>query len=164
RRLGILPLRAAIPGDIGPARVRHTPDTRRPSGVVQRQAAVHAEPVLPVGAERVQMSAELLTDAHCGFHGKLPARMDFVSGGLPPGFGPGWEAWLEQGLTTSRNALGADWADAYFAMPIWRFLLVPLSSDARHRPLAGAFMPSVDGAGRTYPLPVVAACTEPFDP
>lgn len=110
------------------------------------------------------MSAELLTDGHCGFHGKLPARMDFVSGGLPPGFGPWWEAWLEQGLTTSRNALGADWADAYFAMPIWRFLLVPLSGDARHRPLAGAFMPSVDGAGRTYPLTVVAACTEPFDP
>jgi len=95
-----------------------------------------------------------------GYFGKLPARKDFVIGNCPKGFLKLWELFLIKGLAQSRLYLKDDWKEAYMTMPVWRFLLSPAEPSEASGPLsqtvAGAFMPSVDGAGREYPLTVVA--------
>lgn len=99
-----------------------------------------------------------------GYFGKLPARKDFVLGNCPKGFLKLWELFLIKGLAQSRLDLKEDWKEAYMTMPVWRFLLSPVdpaeTSGPLARPIAGAFMPSVDGAGREYPLTVVAEAGE----
>ncbi|MCK7612018.1 type VI secretion system-associated protein TagF [Roseibium sediminicola] len=99
-----------------------------------------------------------------GYFGKLPARKDFVLGNCPKGFLKLWELFLIKGLAQSRLDLEEDWKEAYMTMPVWRFLLSPVdlaeTSGPLARPIAGAFMPSVDGAGREYPLTVVAEAGE----
>jgi len=95
-----------------------------------------------------------------GYFGKLPARSDFVIGTCPRGFLKVWERFLIKGLAQSRLDLEDDWKEAYMTMPVWRFLLVPELREQGSGPVAnavaGAFMPSVDGAGREYPLTLVA--------
>ena len=49
--------------------------------------------------------------------------------------------------------LGQAWAEAYNRAPIWRFWL---GSDFCGEATIGAFMPSVDGVGRPFPLTVFA--------
>ncbi len=89
----------------------------------------------------------------CGLFGKLPAKRDFVSAGAPPEFLAVYEPWLQGGLTASRLELGAGWQNAFLEAPIWRFWLGGAWCGT---PVAGAFMPSVDGSGRYFPLTVVA--------
>jgi type VI secretion system protein ImpM len=93
---------------------------------------------LPSGAPRV------------GFFGKLPGRGDFVRRDLPNGFVDGWDSWLQQGLEASRNALGEAWLDAWLCAPIWRFALP--AGICGTEAWAGVMMPSVDRAGRYFPL------------
>ena len=90
----------------------------------------------------------------CGLFGKLPAKRDFVAVEAPSGFLTVYEKWLQGGLTASRLALGGGWQQAFLNAPIWRFWL-----GAAHcgRTVAGAFMPSVDGVGRYFPLTIFAA-------
>jgi type VI secretion system protein ImpM len=93
----------------------------------------------------------------CGYFGKLPARSDFVSGRCPQGFLKVWEPFLMQGLAQSRLDLGGAWQEAYMTMPVWCFELSFRETDDATAPiLQGAFMPSVDGVGREFPLTVVA--------
>jgi len=89
----------------------------------------------------------------CGLFGKLPAKRDFIAINAPGGFLTVYEKWLQGGLTASRLALGQAWQEAYLNAPIWRFWL-----GAAHggQTVAGAFMPSVDGIGRYFPLTVFA--------
>jgi type VI secretion system protein ImpM len=91
-----------------------------------------------------------LPEAQRGFFGKIPARGDFVRAGLPTGFVAAWDDWLQHMLSGSRKALGEDWQPAWMEAPIWRFLLQPgvCGPDAA----LGVFMPSVDRAGRLFPL------------
>jgi type VI secretion system protein ImpM len=49
--------------------------------------------------------------------------------------------------------LGAAWSEAYNRAPIWRFWL---GADFCGEATIGAFMPSVDGVGRSFPLTVFA--------
>lgn len=95
-----------------------------------------------------------------GYFGKLPARKDFVIGNCPKGLLKLWEPFLMGGLAQTRLQLQGDWKEAYMTMPVWRFWLSPGEGDAASARLqtsvAGAFMPSVDGAGREFPLTVVA--------
>jgi len=95
-----------------------------------------------------------------GYFGKLPARKDFVIGNCPKGFLKVWEPFLIGGLAQSRLDLKEGWKEAYMTMPVWRFLLAPCetagTSSQHLQAVAGAFMPSVDGAGREYPLTVIA--------
>ena len=89
----------------------------------------------------------------CGIFGKLPAKRDFVAVGAPREFLQVWEAWMQGGLSASRQQLGAGWQEAFLRAPIWRFWLGP---DLCGFPVLGAFMPSVDGVGRYFPLTIFA--------
>jgi type VI secretion system protein ImpM len=91
----------------------------------------------------------------CGLYGKLPAKRDFVSLGVPRNFLRIWEPWLDQGLRESRADMGpAEWTEAFASAPIWRFWL---GRDLCSKPIAGALMPSMDACGRFYPLTLVGA-------
>jgi type VI secretion system protein ImpM len=91
----------------------------------------------------------------CGLYGKLPAKRDFVSLGVPRNFLRIWEPWLDQGLRESRADMGlAEWTEAFASAPIWRFWL---GRDLCGKPIVGAIMPSMDACGRFYPLTLVGA-------
>lgn len=80
-----------------------------------------------------------------GFFGKLPARGDFVTRGLPPGTRPVVDRWLTRVLAPLARR-PADWpADGYRA----------LLSHAEGA-LALLILPSRDTSGREFPLAAVA--------
>jgi type VI secretion system protein ImpM len=85
-----------------------------------------------------------------GFFGKLPARGDFVRAGLSRRFTDRWDGWLQQVLPASRQLIGADWDRSWRAASAWRFAL------AGEAPVLGLLMPSVDRAGRHFPLTIAA--------
>jgi type VI secretion system protein ImpM len=87
-----------------------------------------------------------------GFAGKLPARGDFVARGLPRSFREPWDAWAASVMPASRARLGEEWLPAW--LPVWRFALPPgLCGPAA---ATGVWLPSVDRAGRHWPLAVAA--------
>lgn len=89
-----------------------------------------------------------------GCFGKLPARGDFLLRGLPRTFADPWHEWLLDGLQASRAVLGEGWLDRYLNAPIWRFALD--AGVCGPQAAAGVMMPSVDKAGRHFPLTLVA--------
>jgi type VI secretion system protein ImpM len=91
--------------------------------------------------------------------GKLPARRDFISANASKRFLHVWEPWLQSGIAMSRRMLGPAWTEAYNRAPIWRFWLGP---DFCGEATIGAFMPSVDGVGRAFPLTIFAGEAENF--
>ena len=86
-----------------------------------------------------------------GLYGKLPAKRDFVAFNTPRAFLELWEPWLQAGVATSRQILGQGWRKAYLSAPIWRFWL---GRDFCGETILGAFMPSIDGVGRYFPLTI----------
>jgi type VI secretion system protein ImpM len=91
-----------------------------------------------------------------GLYGKLPMKRDFITVSVPDAFLDLWEPWLQGGLTTSREELGARWEEVFLKAPIWRFWLGP---DLCGLATIGSFMPSVDEVGRFFPL-TAFACAE----
>jgi type VI secretion system protein ImpM len=89
----------------------------------------------------------------CGMFGKIPGKRDFIAVNAPAAFLTVYEKWLQGGLTASRLELGSGWQDAFLHAPIWRFWL---GAAFCGQTVAGAFMPSVDGVGRYFPLTVFA--------
>lgn len=89
----------------------------------------------------------------CALYGKLPAKRDFIAPGVPRGFLNAWEPWIQSGLAASRLNLGTDWTEVYLRAPIWRFWL---GAGIAAEPTVGAFMPSVDGVGRYFPLTLMS--------
>lgn len=87
-----------------------------------------------------------------GWHGKLPSLGDFASRRLDTQFVDRWDGWLSRGLAALQQEEG--WLDGYLQCPAWRFLLLPGVVD--HRAWCGVLMPSVDRAGRYYPLTLAA--------
>jgi type VI secretion system protein ImpM len=65
-----------------------------------------------------------------------------------------WQVWVDASLASSRRILGEAWVPAWMEAPIWRFALPggACGPDA----VLGLTMPSVDRAGRHYPLTVAA--------
>jgi len=101
-------------------------------------------------------------EAAPGYHGKLPAKGDFVTRRLPRGFLDPWDSWLQDAIGGSRARMGEAWLDAYLTSPIWRFALSPgLCGEAA---VAGVVMPSVDRVGRYFPLTIVALLADGTDP
>jgi type VI secretion system protein ImpM len=94
---------------------------------------------------------------HCALFGKLPAKRDFVAVNMPRDLLRFWEVWLQGALAGSMHALGPGWRDAYLAAPIWRFWL---GREHVGSEVMGAFMPSLDGVGRYFPLAVLAQAPE----
>ncbi|MDR3376228.1 MAG: type VI secretion system-associated protein TagF [Ancalomicrobiaceae bacterium] len=93
----------------------------------------------------------------CGLFGKLPVKRDFIAEAVPRGFLQPYETWLQGAMGASRQALGSRWQDIYLQAPLWRFWL-----GASHcgQTVIGAFMPSIDGVGRYFPLTVMAMAEE----
>lgn len=99
-----------------------------------------------------------MTPVVAGFYGKLPARGDFVRSGLPRDFTDPWDDWLSVVMSGSRAAMGDDWLPAYLESPVWRFALPPGVCGARAA--LGLMLPSVDRAGRYFPLTFAALSTD----
>ena len=94
-----------------------------------------------------------------GFYGKVPARGDFVRAGLPRDFTDPWDVWLEAVIAVTRAEAGDAWLPAYLEAPIWRFTL-PAGLCGKN-PVLGLTMPSVDKAGRYFPLTFAAVSPQP---
>src|SRR6516164_7513304 len=86
-----------------------------------------------------------------GLFGKLPAKRDFVATNAPRRFLDAWEPWLQAGVAMSKQMLGDAWVETYNRAPIWRYWL---GADFCGEAMIGAFMPSVDGVGRSFPLAI----------
>jgi type VI secretion system protein ImpM len=99
-----------------------------------------------------------------GFYGKLPARGDFVRFGLPRDFTDPWDGWVAAAMAGSRARMGETWLPAFLESPVWRFML-PAGLCGGHAAL-GLMLPSVDRAGRYFPLTFAAlfASAAPDDP
>ncbi|MFH5926815.1 type VI secretion system-associated protein TagF [Roseomonas xinghualingensis] len=97
--------------------------------------------------------------ARAGLYGKLPARGDFVRAGLPRDFVEPWDSWWQRGISASRALAGDDWTPAWLVAPVWRFVLPP--GLLGRGGVLGLWMPSVDRAGRHFPLTIAAVA--PFD-
>lgn len=95
-----------------------------------------------------------MAEVIAGFYGKLPARGDFVRGGLPRGFVDPWDAWVAPAIAGSRVQMGDDWLPAFLESPVWRFTLAPGLCGAWA--VLGLMLPSVDRAGRYFPLTFAA--------
>lgn len=97
-----------------------------------------------------------------GFFGKLPARGDFVARSLPPGFREVWDGWLSRVVADSRCWLEGGpeerWGRVFAAAPVWRFALGP--DVAGPQALCGLLVPSIDNAGRAFPLTLVAVSSD----
>lgn len=91
--------------------------------------------------------------------GKVQTKRDFVAPGAPRGFLDAWEPWMQAGLSSSRLALGDQWPQRYLTAPIWRFWL---GDEICGASISGAFMPSLDGVGRFYPLAAFSAAPAGF--
>lgn len=89
-----------------------------------------------------------------GFYGKLPARGDFICLALPRDFTQPWDDWLQRVISGSRTRMGQDWLPAFLESPVWRFALPAGLCGARS--VLGLMLPSVDRAGRYFPLTFAA--------
>jgi type VI secretion system protein ImpM len=96
----------------------------------------------------------VLRDAAIGFHGKIPARGDFVQAGLPRAFTDPWDGWMQRMVAASRAVLGEAWLPAWLEMAVWRFALS--SGICGLGAVIGLWMPSVDRVGRYFPLTLAA--------
>jgi type VI secretion system protein ImpM len=101
-------------------------------------------------------------DARVGLYGKLPARGDFVREGLPRDFVEAWDAWWQRGLANTQQRPPDEWRDAWLEAPVWRFLLPPGLCGANG--VLGLWMPSVDKAGRYFPLTFAAIASVDWAP
>ncbi len=97
-----------------------------------------------------------------GFSGKVPARGDFVHGGLPREFNDPWHDWQSTAIAGSRALMGETWLEAFLEAPVWRFLLSP--GLCGPRAAIGLIMPSVDKVGRYFPLTFAALTNHAPDP
>lgn len=97
-----------------------------------------------------------------GFFGKLPSRGDFLRVGLPGPFIAAWDAWLSSVLPHAQAALGARWTPAWMEAPVWRFHLP--AGQSGPEPVLGLWMPSVDSAGRHFPLTLATLTAVRSDP
>jgi type VI secretion system protein ImpM len=93
----------------------------------------------------------------CSLFGKLPTRRDFIAIGASRDFLDPWERWLQSAISSSRSDLGIDWQPAFLKAPIWRFWL---GSEVCGRTVIGAFMSSLDGVGRYFPLTLFACADD----
>ena len=89
-----------------------------------------------------------------GFFGKIPSRGDFVRAGLSRDFTLAWDDWLQAVLPACRCLIGENWDTVWRGTRPWRFALP--SGQCGPRPILGLFMPSVDRAGRCFPLTIAA--------
>lgn len=88
-----------------------------------------------------------------GVFGKLPGRGDFLARDLDPVFADVWHGWLARELPAARAALQVRFEEAYLQAPAWRFAT---AAGIAGPAVTGVMIPSVDGAGRYFPLTLAA--------
>ncbi|VFU09574.1 type VI secretion system-associated protein TagF [Methylocella tundrae] len=88
-----------------------------------------------------------------GLIGKIASKPDYVAIEARGGLLPVLEPWLHAAVSSSRQRLGDAWRGAFLAAPIWRFWL---GSEICGETILGALTPSIDSAGRYFPLVVFA--------
>lgn len=95
-----------------------------------------------------------------GYFGKVSTHGDFVTRRLPDALVAAWDTWLQACIGASRAQLGERWLDHYLTSPVWRFAVAPgvLAPEG----LGGVMMPSVDRAGRYFPLMLGATGAPPL--
>ncbi len=64
---------------------------------------------------------------------------------------------MQQSVASSRQSLGKEWQQAFLTAPIWRFWL---GAGLCGTSVTGAFMPSLDGVGRYFPLTLFVSSDE----
>ena len=101
-------------------------------------------------------------DSNAGLFGKLPARGDFVRENLPRDFTDAWDAWWLRGLADTQLRPREEWRAAWLEAPVWRFLLPP--GLCGRNGVLGLWLPSVDRAGRYYPLTIAASASGDWAP
>ena len=75
-----------------------------------------------------------------GFFGKLPSHGDFLRRRVDDAFVRVWDAWLQESLAASREALGDRWLDVYLTSPAWRFACAPGAAGSAQ--VVGVMVPS----------------------
>lgn len=88
-----------------------------------------------------------------GLYGKVPTKRDFIAISASREFLLAWEPWMQGGVSASTMRLGDGWKPAFLRAPIWRFWL---GAGICGETVVGAFMPSLDGIGRYFPLTLFA--------
>lgn len=78
--------------------------------------------------------------------GKLPCHGDFVARGVDARQRREIDAWLSASIASAREQLGGRFDEAFDCAPPWHFAW------RDDRWTAGALVPSVDSAGRRFPL------------
>lgn len=92
-------------------------------------------------------------DASPGWFGKLPCIGDFASRRMAPLTRDAWDQWLSGVLVETREHWADQWLTHYLQAPIWFWLQSPGEHTTQWS--AGTLMPSVDQAGRYFPLVIV---------
>jgi type VI secretion system protein ImpM len=108
------------------------------------------------------MAGQSWPGAPAGYHGKVPARADFVAAGLPAAVLARWDKWLQQAMLASQQRLGAAWDACYRTAPPWRFVLA--AGACGPLPLIGVLVPSMDAVGRCFPLMLARQAQGEADP
>lgn len=93
----------------------------------------------------------------CSLFGKVASKRDFVAAHAPRPFLDVWEPWIQGGMSASHQGLANEWQAAFLKAPIWRFWL---GEELCGTMVMGAFMPSLDGVGRYFPLTVFACADD----
>lgn len=110
-----------------------------------------------------------LVDRPPGWFGKIACLGDFASRRLDAPTRDAWDRWLSARMVAMRTRDGDAWLEKYLRAPIQYWLQSPASEYPREysregpregpsdvgRWHAGTLMPSVDSAGRYFPLVVV---------
>jgi type VI secretion system ImpM family protein len=81
--------------------------------------------------------------------GKLPAHGDFIARGMTMEERDAIDRWLAQSLAEAQAALGEGFAERYDRAPPWRCIIPDSAGEAWE---AGALAPSIDSAGRRFPI------------
>jgi len=93
----------------------------------------------------------------CSLFGKVASKRDFVAAHARRQFLDVWEPWIQGGMSASHQGLGNQWQAVFLKAPIWRFWL---GEELCGTTVMGAFMPSLDGVGRYFPLTVFACADD----
>jgi type VI secretion system protein ImpM len=96
------------------------------------------------------------SEQSAGYFGKIPARGDFVAAGLMSPIVKAWDLIISSALAAGKAALADRWSEVWLQAPVWRFALPETLCGPA--PILGLWMPSIDKAGRHFPLMVAAIC------
>jgi type VI secretion system protein ImpM len=97
-----------------------------------------------------------MSEQSSGYFGKIPGRGDFVGAGLPLPVVRAWDKAVSAALAGAKEMLADRWSELWLEAPVWRFALP--DSQCGPASLLGLWMPSVDRAGRHFPLLIATSC------